>query len=130
LDTPYAQLVAVSAQHTVGYSAQQVWADYQKNGDFIVVRVKVLFTPTYAGPGDDFWRGVSVGLIQKKHIAAKSVRGEPIYSSDAIGGTVSIGANVFARFSLAGVRSGPVEVEVIPSAGLPVHAVFDLDTLR
>jgi hypothetical protein len=130
LNTLYAQVVAVSAQHTVGYSAQQAWADYQKKSDFIVVRVKVLFTPTYADPGVDFWRTVSVGLIQRKHIAAKSVRGEPIYSSDPIGGTVAIGANVFVQFSLAGVRSGPVEVEVIPPAGLPVHAVFDLDTLR
>jgi hypothetical protein len=130
LNTPYAQVVTVSAQHTVGYSAQQARADYQKNGDFIVVRVKVLFTPTYANPGDDFWRSVSVGLIQKKHIAAKSVSGEPIYSSDPIGGTVAIGANVFVQFGLAGVRSGPVEVEVIPPAGLPVHAVFDLGILR
>jgi hypothetical protein len=131
LNTPYAQLVAVSAQHTVGYSAQQAWADYQRTGDFIVVRVKVLFTPPYPDPGDhDFWRTVSVGLMQRKHIAAKSVRGEPIYSSDPIGGTVAIGANVFAQFSVAGVRSGPVEVEVIPLAGLPVHSVFDLNTLR
>ena len=54
----------------------------------------------------------------------------PIYSSDPIGGTVAIGANVFVQFGLTGVRSGPVEVEVIPPEGLPVHAVFDLDTLR
>jgi hypothetical protein len=130
LTTPYAQVVEVSAHHTVGYSAQQAWADYRKRGDFIVVRVKVLFTPTYADPGLDFWSHVSVGVIQRKHIAATRVRSEPIYSSDAIGGTVAIGANVFAQFSVAGVRSGPVQVEAIPPEGLPVRATFDLSTLR
>jgi hypothetical protein len=130
LSTPYAQVVEVSAQHTVGYSAQQAWADYRKSGDFIVVRVKVLFTTTYANPGIDFWSHVSVGLIQGKRIAATRVRGEPIYSADPIGGTVAIGANVFVQFSIAGVRSGPVQVEAIPPEGLPVDATFDLSTLR
>jgi hypothetical protein len=131
LSTPYAQVVEVSAQHSVGYSAGQAAEDYQKRGDFIAVRVKVLFTPTYADPGDDFWRSISVGLIQKNHMAATAVSGEPIYGSDADGdGTVSIGANVYVQFSLSGVKSDSVQVEVVPPDGDAVHATFDLSTLR
>jgi hypothetical protein len=130
LSTPYAQVVEVSAQHSVGYSAQQAAEDYRKRGDFIAVRIKVLFTPTYPNPGDDFWRSISVGLIQKNHVAATHVSGEPIYSADAYGDTASIGANVYAQFSLAGVRSDSVQVEVVPPEGSVVHATFDLRILR
>jgi hypothetical protein len=130
LSTPYAQVVEVSAQHSVGYSAEQAAEDYQKRGDFIAVRVKVLFTPTYPDPGDDFWSSISVGLIQKTHMGATAVSGEPIYSSDAYGDTVSIGANVYVQFSLAGVKSDTVRVEVVPPDGDAVHATFDLSTLR
>ncbi len=130
LSTPYAQVVEVSAQHSVGYSAQQAAEDYQKRGDFIAVRVKVLFTPTFPNPGDDFWRSISVDLIQKTQMSAVSVSGEPIYSADAYGDVVSIGANVYVQFSLTGVRSGSVQVEVVPPEGDAVYATFDLSTLR
>lgn len=135
LSTPYAQVVEVSAQHSVGYSAGQAAEDYRKRGDFINVRVKVLFTPTYPNPGDDFWLSVSVGLIQTKHIAASHASGEPIYVTGAFGavsanGMVSIGANVYARFRIASVKSDSVQVEVVPEAGAPVHATFDLRSLR
>jgi hypothetical protein len=135
LSTPYAQVVEVSAQHSVGYSAGQAAEDYRKRGDFIAVRVKVLFTPTYPNPGDDFWRSVSVRLIQKTHIAATRVSGEPIYVADAYGtvsanGNVSIGANIYARFSVASVKSDSVQVEVALAAGAPVHATLDLRSLR
>ena len=85
LSTPYAQVVEISAQHTVDYSAQQAAVDYRKRGDFILVRLKVFFTPTYAGRGDDFWRAISVGLVQKKHMAATSVDGQPLYTADRDG---------------------------------------------
>jgi hypothetical protein len=130
LSTPYAQVVEVSAQHSVGYSDLQAAEDYRKRGDSIAVRVKVLFTPSYAGRAEDFWRDVSVGLIQKKHMAATKVDGQPIYSADAYGGMVLIGADILAQFSVAGVRSDSVQVEVIPPEGAPVHVTFDLGKLR
>jgi len=130
LSTPYAQVVEVSAQHTVGYSPQQAAEDYRKREDVIVVRVKVLFTPTYTGD-DNFWRSVSVGLVQKgKHMAATRVDGQPIYTADPCGGTVDIGAYVYVQFSVAGVESDSVQVEVVPPEGAPVHARFDLKSLR
>jgi hypothetical protein len=132
LSTPYAQVVEASAQHTLGYTSQQAAADYGKRGDFIIVRVKILFTPTYTGRADDFWRGVSVGLVQQgKHMAATSVDGQPIYHSDRDGdNTVLIGANVFVQFSVDAVESDSLQVEVVPPEGPSVHSTFDLDRLR
>lgn len=130
LSTPYAQVVENSAQHTVGYSAQDAAADYRKRGDVIAVRVKVLFTPTYAGD-DNFWRSVSVGLVQRgRHTAATGVSGQPIVTADPCGGAETIGAYVFVRFSVAGVESDSIEVEVIPPGGAAAHARFDLSNLR
>jgi hypothetical protein len=126
--TPYAQVVDVSRSHPMGYSAQQAAADYKKRGDSIQVRVKVLFTPTYAG-ADDFWRGVSVGLVQKKHMAATEVRAQLLYTSDPDGYSWVIGANVFVEFSVAGVESDSVDVAVVPPGGAGVRATFDLGRL-
>jgi len=126
--TPYAQVVQVSHEHPMGYSAQQAAADYKKRGDFIQVRVKVLFTPTYTG-ADDFWRGVSVGLVQKKHMAATGVSAQLLYTSDPDGYSWVIGANVFVEFSVAGVGSDSVDVAVVPPGGAGVRATFDLGRL-
>ena len=126
--TPYAQVVVVSHEHPMGYSAQQAATDYKKRGDSIQVRVKVLFTPTYTG-ADDFWRGVSVGLVQKKHMAATGVSAQLLYTSDSDGGSWVIGANVFVEFSVTGVESDSVDVEVIPPGGAGVRATFELGRL-
>ena len=126
--TPYAQVVEVSHEHPMGYSAQQAAADYKKRGDSIQVRVKVLFTPTYTG-ADDFWRGVSVGLVQKKHMAATGVSAQLLYASNPDGYTWVIGADVFIEFSVAGVESDSVDVEVVPPGGAGVRSTFDLGRL-
>lgn len=130
LRTPFAQVVEDSALHSVSYSAQDAAAAYKKRGDFIEVRVKVFFTPSYTNAGNDFWRDVSVALIQREHMAATSVRGEPIYASSDTGFGPLIGAEMYARFSVAGVESRPLQVEVVPPNGAPVHATFDLSKLR
>lgn len=129
LNTPYAQVVETSALHSVGYSDLQAAEDYRKRGDFIAVRVRILLTPTYTGRKADFWRDVSVGLIQgKNHIAAMSIDGRPIYSS-ADGG-VLIGAEVFGKFSVVSVESDSLQVEVMPPEGPAARATFDLKNLR
>jgi hypothetical protein len=129
LRTPYWQVVEASRENTLDYSAQQAAADYRKRGDFLQVRLKVLFTPTYTGRADDFWRGISVGLVQKKHMAATGVSAKLLYASDPDGYTWVTGANVFIDFSVAGVDSDSVEVEVIPPEGPSVHVTFDLNRL-
>src|SRR5205823_8474915 len=45
--TPYAQIVADSSRHSVGYSAQQAAADYHGRGDTILLQVRIEFTVTY-----------------------------------------------------------------------------------
>jgi hypothetical protein len=130
LSTPYAQVVEDSQARSVGYSAQDATAAYRKRGDFIVVRVRVLFTPTYTDRAEAFWRGVSVGLVQKKHMVATRVSGQTLYATDHDGDSSwVIGADVFCVFSVAGVDSDSVQVEVIPPEGAAVHATFELDEL-
>src|ERR1035438_3232358 len=46
LRTPYAQVVEISEQHLNGYSAQKAAVDYHRRGDYLLVRVQVMFTPT------------------------------------------------------------------------------------
>jgi hypothetical protein len=131
LRTPYAQVVHVSLHHRSGYSAQRAAADYKQRGDFLLARVQVMFTPTYTGGGADFWRSVSVGLLQKSHMSAQSVSGQPIYATNRDGDNAwIIGANVLVVFAIAGVESDSVQVEAIPPGGSPVHATFDLNALR
>lgn len=130
LSTPYTQVVEDSAQHASSYSAQEAADAYRKRGDVLLVRVKVLFTPTYSGD-DDYWRGVSVGLIQKgKHMGGIGVTGQPIYTADPEGGELPIGANIYVTFSVNGVQDGPLQVEIEPPGGAQVHAKFDLSSLR
>jgi hypothetical protein len=130
LKTPFVQAVEDSAMHSVSYSAQDAATAYQKRGDFILVFVKILLTPTYSNTDPDFWRDVSIGLVQEEHVAAVSVSGEPIYSSDETGGGGLLGANIYARFGVARVRSEPIQVEVVPPDGPAVRAKFDLSKLR
>ena len=111
--TPFVEVVEDSTQHTVNYSAQDAAAAYGKRGNYIEVRAEVLFTPSYTNNETNFWRGVSVGLIQKEHIAASGVNGVPIYSESDLSSEL-IGAYVYARFSVMDVHSSSVQVEVVP----------------
>jgi hypothetical protein len=45
--TPYAQVVDISRQKTLGYSAQQAEQDYKRRGDSLRVYVRIEFTATY-----------------------------------------------------------------------------------
>jgi hypothetical protein len=98
LFTPYAQVVDVSRKQVVGYSAQQAAQDYHARGDFILVRVRIEFTPSYHAiesdrsakelssekglslRREDFWTAFRVGLSQKDQwIEPRDIRGEPTY---------------------------------------------------
>jgi hypothetical protein len=92
-----------------------------------------LFVPqqALAFGGEDYWRSVSVGLVQKSHMAAQSVTGSPIYATDRDGDSAwIIGANVLVVFAVAPVDSGSVQIEAIAPGGSAVHATFDLGELR
>jgi hypothetical protein len=136
LRTPYAQVVAISRQHSAGYSAQQAAEDYKARGNTILVRAQVMFTPTYSNRPDDFWHDVSIALVQGDRIAPKSVNGQPVYTGQSIyasnldGTSWVIGADVYAVFDVAGLSSDSVQVEVVPPEGAAVHATFDLQKLH
>lgn len=131
LSTPFAQAVQVSAERTQGFTAGDAVDDYHKRGDSIIVNLKTLLTPTYSTSDVDFWRTISVGLIQNgRHMAATKVAGQPIYSADSVGDSELVGANVQIQFSVHGVGNGPVVVEIVPPAGPWVHATFDLSSLK
>jgi hypothetical protein len=136
LRTPYAQVVAVSQQHPTGYSAQQAAEDYKARGNTILIRAQVMFTPTYSNRPDDFWRDVSIRLVQGDRIAPKSVSGQPVYTGQPIyttnrdGTSWVIGAEINAVFDVSGLSSDSVQVEVVTPEGPPVHATFELDKLH
>jgi len=101
-----------------------------------MVRAQVMFTPTYSNRPDDFWRDVSIGLIQGDRIVPKNVSGQavytgqPIYITNRDGTSWVIGADIYAVFDVAGLSSDSVQVEVVPPDGAPVHATFDLEKLH
>jgi hypothetical protein len=46
--TPYAQVIVMSHEHSVGYSAQSAAQDYKKSPDTVQVRIQILATATFA----------------------------------------------------------------------------------
>jgi hypothetical protein len=131
LQTPYAQIVAVSHQHITAYSAQQAALDYKSRGDTFLVRVQIMFTPTYTNRPPDFWQGASIALVQKDHIAPTNITGQTIYTNNADGTSWPIGANIYATFPTHGIADdSSVDIEVTPPEGPTTHATFDLSTLK
>jgi hypothetical protein len=148
--TPYAQVVELSRQKTVGYSAQQAEQDYREHGDTIRVRLRIEFTATYGlaeaqkatrsgtSPGftlrpEDFWKQFKVGLSQNDQwIEPLDIYGEPTYSLFGPGttGPVMNGALVYLELQASDVSSSPATVEVFTPDGQHVVATFDLDKLR
>jgi hypothetical protein len=68
-------------------------------------------------------------LVQKNHMAATGVSAQLLYASDPDGYSWVIGADVFVEFTVAGVESDSVDVEVVPPGGVGVRASFDLGRL-
>jgi hypothetical protein len=148
--TPYAQVVDVSRQRTMGYSAQQAEEDYKKRGDTILVHVRIEFTPSYgaiesppptrdsrAGPGlpirrDDFWKDFQIRLSQGgRTIESIYTYGEPVFirSSGAGWGGLA-GAQVWVEYEARDVGSSETVVEVVTPDGVKIAAKFGLDKLR
>ena len=158
--TPYAQVVQVSQTKTIGYSAQDAAQDYQNRGDTILVYVRIDFTATYgysqaiAAANDagekqgvqyqpeDFWRDFGFHLSQPAtqpdstdtpanpvRIESREVHASPIY----VEGTplyALAGAELRFIYDATKISSSPVSFEVVPPAGQPTVATFDLSVLR
>jgi hypothetical protein len=147
--TPYAQVVDLSRQRTVGYSAQQAAEDYKKRGDTIQLRVRIEFTPTYgevespppskesgAKRGatlrpEDFWRDFRFRLSQGgETIEPLDVYGEPIFNLSRGGSGGLAGAQVWIEYDARDVGSSETAVEVVTPDGVKIAANFDLEKLR
>ncbi|MBZ5700315.1 MAG: hypothetical protein LAN84_00550 [Acidobacteriia bacterium] len=147
--TPYAQVVQLSAAHSIGYSAQQAEEAYQGRGDTLRVHVRLNLTPTYSFVmarksaqnaadrqgvelrPDDFWQDFQFQLRQKDAtLIPLDVRGEPVYQHDARGSGGLAGAEVWLEYDAAEVASEMVEMEVVTPDGQHVTAKFDLEKLR
>jgi hypothetical protein len=85
-----------------------------------------MFTPTYSNRPGDFWRDVSIALVQG---GQPVYTGQSIYASNPDGTSWVIGADICAVFDVAGLSSNSVQVEVVPPEGAAVHAPFDLEKL-
>ena len=152
--TPYAQVIVMSHEHSVGYSAQQAAQDYKKSPDTVQVRIQILATATFAfatpaPPGPDLpikgrvyplsacegqlrmhsveqcFRDFRFSFSQAKEIKPKSSYGLSIYSD-----TVLIGGDVWFVFSTNDIASAPLQVTVSTPDGQTVSAEFDLAALR
>ena len=149
--TPYAQVVSVSSQHSVGYSAQQAAADYDGRGDTILVQVRIELTVTYtyedavrlatdtAGElnrhldPEDFWRGFRFSISQNdKSFEPSEVTAYPIYApaTDGAGSSTFRGTTLWLEFDANDFASLPARVEVTTPADLHSVATFDLEKLR
>ena len=142
--TPFAQVVANSHEHSVGYSAIQAEQDYRKSPSTVQVRIQIL-TGNYAvglplQPAPDC-QGVqrmnsALGCFhdfhfrfaQGKQLQPQSSYGVPIYSGGD--GSVLTGGDVWFTFRASEIASTPLHVTVTTPDGRKFSTDFDLTTLR
>jgi len=136
--TPFAQVVASSREHSVGYSPMQAGQDYKKDPDTLQVRIQIRFT-TYGAPlvpppacqGEnrmnsvqDCFQDFRFRFSQSKDLQPIRSYGVPIYTH------VLTGGDVWFTFRAAEVASAPLRVTVSTPDGHEVSATFDLAALR
>jgi hypothetical protein len=160
LFTPYAQVVELSQQKTIDYSAQDAAQDYQTRGDTIVVYVHIEFTPSYAYSqavasakdagqkqhvqyqAEDFWRDFNFRLLQAAPQSDSSspptkpsqIEAREIHATPIYVPGVPlytlIGTDVRLIYDATKIASNPVSFEVVPSVSQRAVAAFDLSQLR
>jgi hypothetical protein len=145
--TPFAQVIVMSHEHSVGYSAQSAAQDYKKNSDTLQVRVQIRATATFAlaSPAaapqspcqgvqrmnsvQECFRDFRFAFSQGNDLKPKSSYGVPIYSGGDSGG-ILVAADVWFVFSANDVASEPLRVAVSTPDGQLVSIEFDLAALR
>jgi hypothetical protein len=146
--TPYAEVVDLSRQRSMGYSAQDAAQEYRKHGSIIRVTVTISFTASYGylieqnQPGKpahgfalrspDFWKDFSYRLFQGDDpVEPIDVQGNPVYSSSGDGASVLTGATIVLTYDVDKITN-PSDTAVVIDIpdGRQVVAPFDLDHLR
>ena len=146
--TPFAQVIVMSHEHSVGYSPMQAGEDYKKNPDTVQVRVRILPTATFAfgspaaGPQsacqgaqrmnsvEQCFQDFRFQFSQGKEIKPKSSYGVPMHLYTGRGISSLIGGDVWFVFGAKDIASAPFRVTVSTPDGQTVSAEFDLAALR
>jgi hypothetical protein len=138
--TPFSQVIALSREHSVGYSAQQAEADYKQHPASFKVRITIRFTPTYSfqvpPPGcrgiqrmqsvQECFHDFRFSVSQARKLQPGEIYGVPTYDD----GGVLISGDVWFEFNAAQIKSAPLLIEVTAPDGQVVSADFDLAGLR
>jgi hypothetical protein len=147
--TPYSQIVDESRRNATGYNEDQATKNYQRRGNIVTVSVVLIFLAAYpkqhekSSPAtkpcevpalqpENFWRNFKFAVKQRgKALALRSIRNEPIYSSQTEdAASVLDGATVWLDFDARDVASETTTVEVSTPACKLITATFDLKILR
>jgi hypothetical protein len=146
--TPFARVVLVSIQQTMGYSAQQAQAEYRGKEETVVMNIEVLLTSSY-GPlitrptsqrsgspvgfafrSPDFWEDIQVQVTVGDNIVKPAhFSGEPTYRCGEDGCQLR-GATLRFEFPAGAFNSDAATVQVSPPEGPDVVVDFDLTALR
>ncbi len=146
--TPYARVVLVSSQQTMGYSAQQAEAEHRGKEEAVAMNIEVLLTSSY-GPlftrptgersgspigfafrSPDFWEDIQVQVtVGDKIVKPAHFTGEPNYMC-AEDGCRLTGATLRFEFPASAFTSDAATVQVSPPEGPDVLVDFDLTSLR
>ena len=145
--TPFARMVSLSSEHSIGYSAQQAEQEHRGQEESVTINIEVLFTASY-GPlisrptdsrsgspvgfafrSSDFWRDIDVQVTtEDKALKPLRFNGEPTYVCVEHGCRLT-GATLHLQFP-ARLFASAATVQVKPPEGPEVLVDFDLSTLR
>jgi len=146
--TPFARVVLVSSQQTMGYSAQQAEAEYRGKEETVAMNIEVLLTNSY-GPlivrptsersgspvgfafrSPDFWEEIQVQVtVDDAIVKPAHFSGEPNYVCIDEGCRLT-GATLRFELPAGAFSSNAATVQVSPPEGPEVVVDFDLTALR
>jgi hypothetical protein len=146
--TPFARLVLLSRERTMGYSAQQAAEEHRGKEESVAINIEVLLTESYGGliarpagphsgspvgyafrsPG--FWRDIEVQvMVDDKILKPAHFSGEPNYLCNEHGCTLT-GATLRLEFPAGVFDSASATAHIVPPDGPEVWVDFDLTALR
>ena len=147
--TPFARLVLLSSERTMGYSAQQAAEEHRGEAESVAINIEVLLTDSYGpliarptGPrsgspigyafrSPEFWKDIQVQvMVEDRILKPARFTGEPTYVCASEGGCTLSGATMRLEFPARLFTSSSATVQVSPPDGPEVFVDFDLTALR
>ena len=135
VETPFACIVDKIAGRLSNYHAADAEQDYLGKPGCFRVHVEIDFSATWPQPEDtaatrsDFWKDFKVRLKQRSEITPRSIRGQPIYDTDALVGFT--GATIDLDYNVKKIDPSAITtVDVDTPDGRQVETTFNLNSLR